>query len=124
MSKVISMSEFRKRIFPIFMMIKDTELVLRVYYRRRVFLFTITPTEEKVKTPYKRSKTNANNKIDPGSVSKQKCPICKDAVINGVCMNTACASNVEPTEKASHLEVGELTRVPIEDELYPVESVE
>lgn len=117
MSKVISMSEFRKRIFPIFMMIKDTELVLRVYYRRRVFLFTITPTDEKVKTPYKRSPTNANNKIDPGSVSKQKCPICKDAVINGVCMNIVCDSNKQPIEKASHLEVGELQRVPVDEEL-------
>jgi hypothetical protein len=122
MSKVISMSEFRKQLFKIFTMIKDTELVLRVYHRRKVYLFTITPTDEVVRTPYKRSPTNARNKIDPNSVRTKKCPICKDAMVNGICMNMQCSSNYQETEQAPMSEIRELVRVPMDEEFLDYDA--
>jgi hypothetical protein len=85
MKDTISMIELRRDLFKLFAVFKNGGS-FKVSHRRHIYVFSFSPTGEKVTTPYKRSSTNAMNKIDPNSVSSGLCATCGDITLNGVCM--------------------------------------
>lgn len=92
MKDTISISELRRDIFRVFDLFKQGGSI-RVSYRRKIYVFSISPTGDKVTTPYRKSPANAMNKIDPHSITQDVCPECEDLRQNGVCMNRKCESN-------------------------------
>lgn len=83
---LISISELRVNLFRVFELFKNGGHI-NVTYRRKIYLFTIEPTDEKVTTPYRKSKTNYQNKIPPQSITSDQCGECGDLTLNGVCMS-------------------------------------
>lgn len=98
MKDTISISEFRRDIFRVFDLFKNGGSI-KVSYRRRVYVFSITATSERVTTPYRRSPADPNNKIPPQSITKGECPECGDLEQNGVCMSLSCPTNTKPAHE-------------------------
>lgn len=84
--ETISISELRANLFRVFELFKEGGHI-NVTYRRRIYLFTIEPTNEKVTTPYRKTRLHGGNRIPPQSITTDKCPECRDLMLNNVCMS-------------------------------------
>lgn len=92
-SQAISLSQLRVNLFPIFNLMRDTYISFKVSYHSKIYIISIEPTSEVLRRKYRRSKTNARNKIDPNLIESKLCPTCGDLTLNNLCMNIDCDTN-------------------------------
>lgn len=93
MNQSMSLSQFRKHLFTIFQLMKDTNISMKVAHRRKIYNITVEATTERVTTPYRKSRTSVANKIDPSLTKTDTCDTCGDITFNGVCMNVKCPTS-------------------------------
>jgi len=91
MTKPISLSEFRQRLFPLVKKQQNkTENTIKVYNRSDVYLIRIYKTDEK-HAKYKFSKWYfKRGKLE---LTKEKCSLCGQLLISEVCVNKDCKIN-------------------------------
>lgn len=88
---MLSISQLRKNLFPVFKLLKDTGATLDVVYENTVYEVSIKQTNKKpVRTRAKKPRTRQQT---VQSLPVVPCTYCDSIMVAGVCMNTACPSN-------------------------------
>lgn len=86
---MLSLSQFRTHLFPLFKAQLDTGMVLHVVYRGKVYEVDVRATDlEPQLTRAKKAKTA----IMPHRIDATECEACNSLMFNGVCMNSECPS--------------------------------
>lgn len=84
---MLSISQLRQNLFPIFHLMHKTGNTFEVVYKGTVYDLSVRRTN---KVPaLERMKRTAEQQLI--QVETTECPICTNIVFNGVCMNSKCA---------------------------------
>lgn len=87
----MSLSQFRRDIFVWWKVLKDSEAVIEVHHRRKIYKIHVEPTSMKVTEPYKPRALKGV--VPTGLIDTKPCKTCGNLLVNGVCMNRNCPSN-------------------------------
>lgn len=87
---MLSISQLRKNLFPIFKLLRDTGAVMEIVYENKVYDVTVRQTNKKpVRTRAKKQRVHQTVQ----SLPVVPCTSCDSITVAGVCMNTACPTN-------------------------------
>lgn len=86
---MLSISQLRKNLFPVFKLLKDTGATMDVVYDNKVYELTVRQTN---KSP-KRTRAKKERVQTVQSLPVTPCPACGSLLVAGICMNTACPTN-------------------------------
>lgn len=88
---MISLSQFRSELLTLVRIMIRTGMQVDVNYKGRAYRITVEDLHQDVpRTPGGRPRKRM--KLPP--IEAEKCPRCDKLMIAGVCMNTACPSNL------------------------------
>lgn len=89
---MLSLSQFRTHLFPIFRLMKSTGETFEVVHQRVVYDVSVRRTN-KVPNVTHAKRERPHELI---SIETAECPDCHSLVFNNVCMNTKCVSVIQP----------------------------
>lgn len=89
---MMSLSKLRQNLFRTFELMRDTNLTIEFYHRRKVYKMHIEQTGERVTTPYKITRKKAQG-LPQAMLRSVACTECDSLKVNNICMNKACPSN-------------------------------
>jgi hypothetical protein len=93
---MISLTHFKSSLLSISrLMIANPGMYIDVIYKGRLYRYTMEDLGIDVKQKRRPRKRSLVDEVD-----YDHCPYCKKLVINGVCMNSACKSNVITSSKS------------------------
>lgn len=86
---MLSISQLRKNLFPVFKLLRDTGATLEIVYENQVYDVTIRQTNKKpVRTRAKKQRVQSVQ-----SLPITKCQSCDSILVAGICMNLSCPTN-------------------------------
>lgn len=91
---MISLSQFRSNILPIFRLVIKTGMYVDVYYKQQAYRIHVENLHQHVPQVHP-----ARHRSLVGEVQTEKCPDCKKLMLNGVCMNSLCPSASAVSQK-------------------------
>lgn len=87
---MISLSQFRHNLFPIFKLMQSTGMTIDVYHNRVAYKVMVIPTHEPVKIIYK---PRVPRRLAPEAIHLSECPLCGNMRVADVCMNRKCTKS-------------------------------
>ena len=88
---MLSLSQFRHNLFPLFNVLRNTGETFEVAYRGKVYLVSARLIEGKKPVVHRAKKVRDSNV----AVITAHCPICSSLVLNNICMKKDCPFNHE-----------------------------
>lgn len=96
---MISLYQFRNSLLALVrIMIKNPGMYIDVIYKGRLYRFYLEDLNQDVKQKRKPRKRSLVDQIET-----DRCPQCKKLEVNGLCMNSVCARNLERSDKGRAL---------------------
>lgn len=92
---MLSLTQFRKHIFSLFLVMKGTGQTFEVVHHNVVYDVSVRRTQ-KVSNLNRAKRTTSHDLV---AVNTSECPECQSITFNGVCMNTKCLSVAIPGEE-------------------------
>lgn len=92
---MIHLSQFKTNLLQLTRLMIKTGMYVDVIYKGRLYRVSIEDLHQDVvkrRRPRKRSLTD--------QIDAKKCPQCKKLMLNGVCMNSLCATNLKTSDIA------------------------
>lgn len=87
---MLTLSQTRKNLFPLFKLSLDTGMVFEVVYKNKVYEMVVRPS---LKSPELTRPKRAVKGADVQAIQTEECDSCGSLSFNGVCMNTRCETN-------------------------------
>lgn len=84
---MLSLSQFRTHLFPLFKIQHDTGMVLHVVYKGVTYQVDVRRTDIVPKLTHAKT---ARGAILPNKIDTTECDTCGSLQFNGVCMNREC----------------------------------
>ena len=98
---MISLSQYKANLLAIMrIMIQSQDAYMDVVYKGRAYRITVEDLGVEVVQRRRPRKRSLADKVDT-----RKCPHCKKLMIQGVCMNSRCASNFKASSRMSTREL-------------------
>lgn len=94
---MLSLSQFRTHLLPLFRVMKATGQTFEVSYKGVVYDVIVHRTDKV--SDLKRPKRIKRHELV--SVSVAECPECGNLMMAGVCMNTNCSASTIPSNQSS-----------------------
>lgn len=86
---MLSLTQFRKHLFSLFVVMKGTGSVFEVIHKGKVFEVSVKLTDKKPR--YTRAKKIARApRVLPHRIDVDECPKCGYVLIQNICMNKRC----------------------------------
>jgi hypothetical protein len=90
---MISLSEFRKDLFKIFAVLKDTGAEIKVYHRRKVYILSIRQGSEDDTRALRQARgyrKRMGQTLKVSDIDLHTCAVCNDLLVDGICMRKGC----------------------------------
>ena len=87
---MLSLSQLRKNLFPVFKLIRDTGATIDVVSEGVVYQLTVRRTN---KSPVRTRAKKQRSRQVVQSLPVTSCDTCDSLLVAGICMNTQCPTN-------------------------------
>ena len=88
---MISLSQFRNELLPLFRIMIRSSMTVDVNYKGRAYRISVEDLRQDIPRAV-GGRPRKREKLPP--VEAEKCPRCGKLIIAGVCMNSGCPSNL------------------------------
>lgn len=88
---MLSLTQFKKNIFPLFKLMTNTGMIFEIAYKGTVYDIHVQTTKKKAHTT--RAKKGRKEEVTLQALDVTPCTFCDSIRVNGICMNKDCPSN-------------------------------
>lgn len=83
---MVGINELKPHLFSLVRMAQKKGFQIDFHYKDRVYIMTVTPTDQLYKQPKRLSRPQKTGI----QLTTRNCPNCKSMMVNGLCLSTTC----------------------------------